>query len=225
MAIRIVLIVAWLLVGLLVTPALTRLPGYLFDAASGGLQAWCWFDIFGKGGAGYRSRRVARGFACGGGCARGGRPLPFRPFLQARAPGRRILSCGRGRRAVAEENDHKPQKFTQAWLEEIIQEAIRKGEFDNLPGKGKPLDLEKDEPDPYAAGEGSWIVNRILRENKVAPLWIELEKAIREDREWLATHPKDHPERQERIRELNEKIMLYNLNKPRGILDKLRYRD
>ncbi|MBP2018960.1 hypothetical protein J2Z79_002376 [Symbiobacterium terraclitae] len=226
MAIRIVLIVAWLLVGLLVTPALTRLPEYLFDAASGGLQAWCWFDIFGKGGAGYRSRRVARGFACGGGCAQGERPLPFRPVpagTGARTANPILQKGGGG--AVAEENDHKPQKFTQAWLEEIIQEAMRKGEFDNLPGKGKPLDLEKDEPDPYAAGEGSWIVNRILRENKVAPLWIELEKAIREDREWLATHPKDHPERQERIRELNEKIMLYNLNKPRGILDKLRYRD
>jgi len=126
---------------------------------------------------------------------------------------------------LAEESSGKPQKFTAAWIDEIIQDAMRKGEFDNLPGKGKPLDLNKDEPDPYAAGEGSWLVNKILRENKVAPLWIELEKSIREDREWLASHPKDHPERQERIRELNEKIMLYNLNKPRGILDKLRYRE
>ena len=117
-----------------------------------------------------------------------------------------------------------PQKFTVGWMEEIIQEAMRRGEFANLPGKGKPLDLTKDEPDPYAK-EGSWLVNRILRENKVAPLWIELEKSIREDREWLATHPKDHPERQVRIQELNEKIMLYNLNKPRGIVDKLRYRE
>lgn len=116
------------------------------------------------------------------------------------------------------------RKFTVHWMEEIIQEAMREGKFDDLPGKGKPLDLEKDEPDPYAR-EGSWLVNKILRENKVAPLWIELEKAIREDREWLATHPKDHPERQSRIQELNEKIMLYNLNKPRSIVDKLRYRD
>ncbi|MFO7274213.1 MAG: DUF1992 domain-containing protein [Symbiobacteriaceae bacterium] len=117
-----------------------------------------------------------------------------------------------------------PQKFTVGWMEEIIQEAMRRGEFDNLPGKGKPLDLRKDEPDPYAR-EGSWLVNRILRENKAAPLWIELEKSIREDKEWLRTHPKDHPERQARIQELNEKIMLYNLNKPRGIVDMVRYRE
>jgi len=127
--------------------------------------------------------------------------------------------CGDREKAPA------PQKFTVGWMEEIIQEAMRRGDFDNLPGKGKPLDLDRDEPDPYAGKEGSWLVNRILRENKVAPLWIELEKSIREDQEWLATHPKDHPERQARIRELNEKIQLFNLNKPRGILDKLRYRE
>jgi len=126
---------------------------------------------------------------------------------------------------MADEKPQDPHKFSVGWMEEIIQEAMRKGGFDDLPGKGKPLDLDKDEPDPYAANEGSWLVNKVLRENKVAPLWIELEKSIREDREWLATHAKDHPERPSRIEELNEKIMLYNLNKPRGIVDKLRYRD
>lgn len=118
----------------------------------------------------------------------------------------------------------EPGKFSVGWMEEIIEAAIRRGEFDDLPGKGKPLDLDQDEPDPYAK-DGSWIVNRVLRQNKVAPLWIELEKSIREDREWLATHSKEHPERQSRVEELNEKIILYNLNKPRGIMDKLRYRD
>lgn len=115
-------------------------------------------------------------------------------------------------------------KFSVGWMEEIIQEAMRRGEFNDLPGKGQPLDLEKDEPDPYAS-DGSWMVNRILRNNKAAPLWIELEKSIREDREWLATHPKDHPERQSRLEELNEKILLFNLNKPRGITDKPRVRE
>lgn len=114
--------------------------------------------------------------------------------------------------------------FSVHWMEEIIQEAMRKGKFDDLPGKGKPLDLERDEPDPYAS-EGSWLVNKILRENKAAPLWVELEKEIRADREWLATHPKDHPERPSRLVELNEKILLFNLNKPRGVLDKPRYRE
>lgn len=121
-------------------------------------------------------------------------------------------------------SDEKREKYSVHWMDELIGEAIKKGEFDNLPGKGKPLDLEKDEPDPYDP-DGSWMVNRILRNNKVAPLWIELEKSIREDRQWLATNPKDHPERQSRLEELNEKIMLYNLNKPRSMVDKPRVRE
>lgn len=123
-----------------------------------------------------------------------------------------------------EREPRSERKFTVHWMEEIIGEAMKQGKFDDLPGKGKPLDLERDEPDPYAR-EGSWIVNRVLRHNKAAPLWVELEKAIREDREWLATHPKDHPERPSRLAELNEKILLFNLNKPRGVLDKPRVRE
>ncbi|MNS86168.1 hypothetical protein D3C72_1200630 [compost metagenome] len=30
------------------------------------------------------------------------------------------------------------------WIEQKIQEAIAKGEFENLPGAGKPLDLDED---------------------------------------------------------------------------------
>jgi hypothetical protein len=125
---------------------------------------------------------------------------------------------------MAEQKPGGPQKFSIDWMEEIIQESMRRGDFDNLPGKGKPLDLDKDEPDPYAL-EGSWIVNRVLRNNKAAPLWVELEKLIREDREWLAQHPKDHPDRQSRLEELNEKIKLFNLNKPRTVIDKPRFRE
>lgn len=125
---------------------------------------------------------------------------------------------------MADQKPADPRKFTVGWMEEIIEQAMRRGEFDDLPGKGKPLDLDQDEPDPYARG-GSWIVNRVLRQNKAAPLWIELEKAIREDREWLAAHPKDHPDRLSRVQELNEKIILYNQNKPSSVVDKVRYRD
>lgn len=125
---------------------------------------------------------------------------------------------------MAGEEEPRSARFTVHWMEEIIQKAMNQGKFDDLPGKGKPLDLEQDEPDAYADG-GSWIVNRVLRNNKAAPLWVELEKAIREDREWLAAHPKDHPERPSRLVELNEKIMLFNLNKPKGVIDKVRVRE
>lgn len=35
-------------------------------------------------------------------------------------------------------------KAFQKRVEEQIQEAMEKGEFENLPGRGKPLDLEED---------------------------------------------------------------------------------
>src|SRR5690606_20576453 len=78
-----------------------------------------------------------------------------RSLLQVPTPLWRTIFA-RGERAVTDEKasggDREkapaPQKFTVGWMEEIIQEAMRRGEFDNLPGKGKPLDLRKDEPDP-----------------------------------------------------------------------------
>ena len=54
--------------------------------------------------------------------------------------------CGDREKAPA------PQKFTVGWMEEIIQEAMRRGDSDNLPGKGKPLDLDRDDgADPRTA--------------------------------------------------------------------------
>ena len=35
----------------------------------------------------------------------------------------------------------------EKWIDQQIREAQERGEFDNLPGKGKPLDLA---PNPYA---------------------------------------------------------------------------
>src|SRR6202043_3117855 len=46
-------------------------------------------------------------------------------------------------------------------VEDVIREAMERGEFDNLPGKGRPLNLTQDPLlDPMTA-----IVNRILRDN------------------------------------------------------------
>jgi hypothetical protein len=50
-------------------------------------------------------------------------------------------------------------------VEEAIQEALRDGRFDNLPGKGKPLELD---PSPDA------VINNLLRDSKMRPVWIEV---------------------------------------------------
>ena len=61
-----------------------------------------------------------------------------------------------------------------------IREAMRRGEFDNLPGRGKPLNL-----DPRASS-GDALVAGILKEANVVPEWIELARRIDEQREQLA---------------------------------------
>src|SRR5438105_11827391 len=51
--------------------------------------------------------------------------------------------------------------------ERRIEEAMREGKFDNLPGAGKPLDLE-----PMPADENArmtWWALRILRQNDYTP--------------------------------------------------------
>jgi DnaJ family protein C protein 28 len=49
-----------------------------------------------------------------------------------------------------------------------IEEAMRRGEFDNLAGRGKPIHLEKN---PYVP-EGQEMANAILKNNDVTPTWI-----------------------------------------------------
>ena len=62
----------------------------------------------------------------------------------------------------------------EKWIDQQIREAQERGEFDNLPGKGKPLDLT---PNPYAKEQE--LAFKILKDAGYAPEWIELDKAIR----------------------------------------------
>ncbi|MEJ2211371.1 MAG: DUF1992 domain-containing protein [Anaerolineae bacterium] len=66
------------------------------------------------------------------------------------------------------------RKDWESWIDEQIREAQEKGLFDNLPGKGKPLDLT---PNAYAGDRE--LAYKILSEAGYAPEWIELDKAIR----------------------------------------------
>lgn len=55
----------------------------------------------------------------------------------------------------------------QELIDELIQEGMANGHFDNLPGKGKPLNLNKN---PYAADME--LANELLKENDLPPVWI-----------------------------------------------------
>lgn len=57
-----------------------------------------------------------------------------------------------------------------------IDEAMQEGKFDNLPGKGQPLDLE-----PMPADENArmtWWAIRLLRRNEVTPHEVQWRKRI-----------------------------------------------
>ena len=59
-------------------------------------------------------------------------------------------------------------------IDQQIREAQEQGKFDNLPGKGKPLDLSTN---PFAQDQE--LAFKILKDAGHAPEWIEAGKAIR----------------------------------------------
>lgn len=67
---------------------------------------------------------------------------------------------------------------TQDLVERQIEQAMARGEFDNLAGKGKPLDLEDNPFEPLETR----MMMKILKDNDFAPYWIELGKEI--DARW-----------------------------------------
>ena len=107
--------------------------------------------------------------------------------------------------------------------ERKIREAMAEGAFDNLKGKGQPLDLEED---PYE-DPSMRMAHRLLRNNGFAPAWIEeakdLEHAIEVTRRDMARAltGRGTEERQRifgrfrgQVAEINRRILAHNLKTP-----------
>ena len=120
-------------------------------------------------------------------------------------------------------------------IEEHIQKAIKEGQFDNLPGKGKPLKLDDN---PHENPD--WRLAYILLKNSGFSLpWLEARREIEEDlaqaqselqRTWdyrqraLAENPQANLANDAwqravaayhlRIGEINKRILNYNLTVP-----------
>jgi len=80
-----------------------------------------------------------------------------------------------------EEEIEARERALRNLVEERIQAAMQAGAFDNLPGKGKPLQLEEN---PFVPPELR-LAYKVLANANMAPEWIELDKAIRTSREEL----------------------------------------
>jgi hypothetical protein len=67
-------------------------------------------------------------------------------------------------------------------VESIIQEAMERGEFDNLPGKGKPIDLTE----YFETPEEVRLANSILKNAGMTSREVDLLKEIAELKQVLA---------------------------------------
>ena len=124
----------------------------------------------------------------------------------------------------------------ESLTEKRLREAIENGEFDNLPGKGQPVDLREnpfEDPDLR-------VVHRLLRDAGFAPAWIEERKDIDaelelaqtklsrawglfgengkapSEAEWL----RSVKEFRERVAELNRRVGIYNLKAPGAVFQR-----
>ena len=92
--------------------------------------------------------------------------------------------------------------------EKKIQEAIDNGEFDDLPGKGKPLQLEVDSHLPVDIR----LAHKILKNANCLPPELEIRKEILTIEELLEGE-KDTQAKYRQIKRLNYLIMKLNMSR------------
>ncbi len=76
---------------------------------------------------------------------------------------------------VRHEDDFRSREIEswESWVEEAIEEARERGEFDNLPGQGKPLTIETNAYAPELS-----LAFSTLKSAGYAPTWMELDRQI-----------------------------------------------
>jgi DnaJ family protein C protein 28 len=84
-----------------------------------------------------------------------------------------------------------------SWFELIadrkIRDAMEEGRFDDLPGKGKPLNLDVD----LSVPPEQRMAMRLMREANLLPDWIQLDKEIRQRQERIRTKTEAYAQRRE----------------------------
>jgi hypothetical protein len=99
-------------------------------------------------------------------------------------------------------------EYLHRLVEDRIQKAQDEGVFDNLPGKGKPLNLDDDRSVP----EDLRLTFKVLKNAHCLPIDMELRKEIFSLRQ-LLTAAIDLEERRKLRRELNLLILKFNLRR------------
>jgi hypothetical protein len=93
----------------------------------------------------------------------------------------------------------------ESWIDKQIRDAMERGEFDDLPGKGKPLpDIDRPRDELW------WVREKLKRENvQILPPALQVRKDLDEGRDRIAaTDDEDLVRRL--VAEINEKIREVN---------------
>lgn len=91
-------------------------------------------------------------------------------------------------------------------VEALIKEAMERGEFDNLPGKGKPIDLTE----YFETPEEIRIANSVLKNAGIAPREVDLLKEIAELKQVLEAIF-DEKKKQEIGKQIRQKQIEFSL--------------
>ena len=94
----------------------------------------------------------------------------------------------------------------QKIIEKRIRDAQVRGEFDDLPGSGEPLDIEDDSHIP----EDLRLAHKILKNANCLPPELQLKKEIRQMEDMLDNIP-DEKEKYRQIKRINYKITQLNM--------------
>ena len=94
----------------------------------------------------------------------------------------------------------------QKIIEKKIKEAQKRGEFDDLPGRGEPLNIEDDSHVP----EDLRLSYKILKNAYCLPPELQLRKDIRQMEDMLDNIP-DEKEKYRQIKRINYKVMQLNM--------------
>jgi hypothetical protein len=103
--------------------------------------------------------------------------------------------------------DRKPQGLSwESWIDRQIRDGQERGEFDDLPGHGKPIaDLDRPRDEMW------WLREKLARENVTVPLppQLEIRKDLEAAREAIRRCTSE-PDVRAIVAELNDKIRHVN---------------
>ena len=146
---------------------------------------------------------------------------------------------------MEEKRKKKPGQEWGDFIEQQIRESMDRGDFDNLPGRGKPQEFAQPHGDPALE-----MANKIVRDAGFVPAWLDLEKDIEHQQQeaekavlrswrWRETNRGDAIEDprwveaewrkarelfEQRLAAINARILSYNLLLPPPLLHKQRPR-